>query len=289
MIRSMTGYGKKQQLVQGHQVSFEIRSLNSKYLELNLRMPPQFREKEYELRNEIGKHVERGKAEIFLNIEANEAQANGVFNEKLIEAYHKELKRIGTKLKISEPIKIDSLLKLPNAIGNDRRQADETLWKQIKKMVDEALIKYDAFRVTEGKSIEKDMKLRVQLIEDKLKAIFPLAQQRTQQIKDRLEKELNKLKAELIDKNRFEQELIFYFEKLDITEEKVRLKSHIQFFRNTLKAEGNNGKKLGFICQEIGREINTIGSKANDADIQKIVVEMKDELEKIKEQVSNTL
>jgi len=285
----MTGYGKKQQLVQGHQVSFEIRSLNSKYLELNLRMPPQFREKEYELRNEIGKHVERGKAEIFLNIEANEAQANGVFNEKLIEAYHKELKRIGTKLKISEPIKIDSLLKLPNAIGNDRRQADETLWKQIKKMVDEALIKYDAFRVTEGKSIEKDMKLRVQLIEDKLKAIFPLAQQRTQQIKDRLEKELNKLKAELIDKNRFEQELIFYFEKLDITEEKVRLKSHIQFFRNTLKAEGNNGKKLGFICQEIGREINTIGSKANDADIQKIVVEMKDELEKIKEQVSNTL
>lgn len=289
MIRSMTGYGKKQKVIMGYQISFEIRSLNSKYLELNLRLPAQFREKEYELRNELGKHIERGKAEAILNVESNEASADGIFNEKLIEAYSKKLNTLNTRLKLPEPVRLESILKLPNAIGSERKEIDENLWKGIQDLMKETLKKYDVFRHTEGKAIEKDMRMRIQLIEDRLKEIFPLAAERINQIKRRLEQELIKLKEDLADKNRFEQELIFYLEKLDITEEKVRLKSHISFFRNTLKAEENNGKKLGFICQEIGREINTIGSKANDAAIQKLVVEMKDELEKIKEQVANSL
>ena len=286
----MTGYGSAKGTVGTQAVTVEIRSLNSKFLELNVRLPLQFRDKELEIRADVGKLLERGKADLNISIDNNELAKRSTVNKEIFLAYYEDLKSLATETGMSDDNMLDAILKLPAVLNSEKSEMDEAQWKQLKGLIQLAVEQFNLFRSNEGNVLEQDVTQRLNAIENALPQLENFEQSRIESIRTRLHKSVNELKDQLnIDTNRFEQELIYYIEKLDISEEKVRLKSHCDYFIQTMNSKEANGKKLGFITQEIGREINTIGSKANDANMQRIVVEMKDELEKLKEQLANVL
>lgn len=283
----MTGFGKASLNSKGKKISVEIRSLNSKQLDLSIRIPGVFREKENEIRGLISKECERGKIDFSIFIEDEKSAALSFVNKKLAKAYFSELKALANELKADKEDLLEIVLKMPDVLKPERAEFDLSEWNLIKKCIEKSLKEINRFRNDEGVELEKELEKRVQLVLKNLKAISSLDEKRIPLLREKIRNSVSELKDK-IDENRFEQELIFYIEKLDITEEKVRLKTHCDYFTKTMK-EKSSGRKLSFISQEIGREINTIGSKANDAGIQKFVVQMKDELEKIKEQLNNVL
>jgi uncharacterized protein (TIGR00255 family) len=286
----MTGYGNAKGQVGGQSVSVEIRSLNSKFLELNLRLPLNFRDRELELRADLGKQIERGKADLVVTIENNDLARRSSINRDIFDAYFNELSSLGKEYHLSDVNLLDIILKMPAVMNTDRTEADAAQWTELQLLIAAAVSKFNAFRDNEGRTLQTDLSSRISTIIQAVVRLEESEHTRVASVRARLERGLLEVQDQAsIDRNRFEQELIYYIEKLDISEEKVRLRSHIDYFRTAMDSPEANGKKLGFIAQEIGREINTIGSKANDASIQRIVVEMKDELEKIKEQLANIL
>lgn len=296
MIVSMTGYGKYVCELENLSASqadkkavIELKSLNSKQLDLSLRMPGIYREKESEIRSVISKQLDRGKVDFSIFIEQAAAETAVRIDQSLAKAYHRELRSLAGKLGESTTGLMPLVLKMPDVIKHERQEPDEKEWRQIKQGVDKAIEAIKKFREDEGRKLAKDIEGRIKLIADLLKKVEAQDKKRIPALRKRIQKNITEfVKKEKIDQNRFEQELIYYIEKIDITEEKVRLKTHCDYFLKTMK-ELLGGRKLGFISQEIGREINTIGSKANDANIQKLVVQMKDEMEKVKEQLLNVL
>jgi uncharacterized protein (TIGR00255 family) len=287
----MTGFGKAVNEIPGKKVTVEIRSLNSKQLDLNLRMPYFYKEKELELRTELGKQLERGKIDVSVYAESTQETLPVALNKTLAKTYYRELKSLSEELKENSNDLLGLVLKMPEVMKAEREVAelDEEEWKLVKAVVDKAIDAFQKFRDDEGSTLLKEFNSRIGIIDSLLSQVLALDSARVANIKNRIKNNISEvIDTEKIDQNRFEQELIYYIEKLDITEEKLRLKTHLDYFLATMK-EPAAGRKLGFISQEIGREINTIGSKANDAGMQKLVVQMKDELEKIKEQMLNVL
>ena len=291
MIKSMTGYGIASFDAGNTKYTVEIKSLNSKFLELTLRLPKIFSDKEFQLRNDCNKQIERGKVSLAINVD----QQNGVvraagINTVLLKQYYEQLKAVGAEL--GEPTNnlLQLALGLPEVVKYDEESVSEDEWKIVEKTFNQAVAAFQQFRADEGNVLEQDLKYRIGIILQNLKLVEVEEPKRVPLIRERLNQFLlEATNREAIDQNRFEQELIYYIDKLDITEEKIRLKTHCDYFVETLKNADANGKKLGFIAQEIGREVNTLGSKANDANMQKLVVGMKEELEKIKEQLLNVL
>lgn len=285
MIQSMTGFGKHVVQLPSKKITIELKSLNSKNLDINARMPSAYREKELQLRNTIANSLVRGKIDFGLYVEITGDEASSVVNEGVVRQYIKQLRSIadGDDIKLME-----MALRLPDALKTDREDIDDSEYKVIQDALGKALEEINNFRSKEGIVLEKDFAERISSIKNLLSEVVKMDPDRLATIRERLEKAVADLKTE-VDANRFEQELIYYLEKYDITEEKVRLGNHLDYFIETMKSPDSNGKKLGFISQEIGREINTIGSKANYAPMQQLVVQMKDELEKIKEQMLNVL
>ena len=285
----MTGFGKAEGAVSKKRVSVEIRSVNSKGMDANTRMPGLYREKELDIRNMLSESLERGKVDFSINVESSEGGRSTQINKTIVKNYHAQLKSIAKELKAEQDDYMSIIMRLPEVFTSEKEEFNEAEWKQILKLIEAALKNINSFREKEGGSLEKDLRKRIDLISKLLTEVEKDDRARITAVKEKLRKAVEELAAkDKIDNNRFEQELIYYLEKLDITEEKVRLKTHLDYFLKTMN-ESAPGKKLGFISQEIGREINTIGSKANDADMQKVVVQMKDELEKIKEQLNNVL
>jgi len=285
MIQSMTGFGKHVVQLPTKKITIEIKSLNSKSIDLNARMPSSYREKELEVRKLIANSLQRGKVDFNLYIELTANETSTQVNEIAVRQYMKQLKAIadGDELKL-----LEMALRFPDAMKTDKEDIDEEEYAEILKALQGALVEINTFRSEEGSVLEKDFLERIASLQKLMANVLKMDPERQATIRERLEKAVQDVKAE-VDANRFEQELIYYLEKYDITEEKVRLANHLDFFTKTLQSEQSNGKKLGFISQEIGREINTIGSKANYAPMQQLVVQMKDELEKIKEQMLNVL
>jgi uncharacterized protein (TIGR00255 family) len=291
MITSMTGYGKTVCQLNDKKITIEIKTLNSKNMDLILKIPNILREYEYLMRNMLSTALERGKSEIFITLETSEEASKSHINKDLIYQYYNEIKDISAQLNIavSEDI-LSALMRMPDVLQSNEIEIVAEEWHLIEAAIEHALKQVQEFRLSEGKHLQNDILERTAIIQNHIDQLKPLESNRIQNVKDRIYRSLKELGENVkSDENRFEQELIYYLEKLDITEEKVRLNKHLQYLKETVTECDNGGKKLGFIAQEIGREINTIGSKANDADIQKIVVQMKDELEKIKEQLMNVL
>ena len=286
MIQSMTGFGKATLQLPTKKITVEVKSLNSKGLDLNTRIPSVYREMELGLRNEIALKLERGKIDFSIFIEMTGEQTSSKINAPIVKAYIKQMQEVIPGADATELMKM--AVRMPDALKTERDEIDENDWAAIQKVITEALDNIWNFRQDEGKSLEKEFQLRIGNIRQYMNDALALDPERVQAIKDRLQTAISELKVNL-DENRFEQELIYYLEKLDITEEKVRLTNHLDYFLETIKGTEANGRKLGFITQEMGREINTMGSKSNHAQMQKLVVMMKDELEKIKEQVLNVL
>jgi len=288
MIYSMTGFGKFQLNLQHANFNIEVKSLNSKQLDTNIKISSLYREKEIELKNLLSTKLKRGKIELSVWKESSEIQNSHKLNITLIKNYHQQILNLKKDLGIQSDL-FPSLFKMPNILQKDDTKLDNDEWLEIFKGINTAVDELIQYRLVEGNKLEKDVILRINLIIDFLEEITPYAKARIERVKENLLNKINDLKINNIDENRLEQELIYYLEKQDITEEQVRLKAHLDYFIQTISSESPNGKKLGFISQEIGREINTIGSKSSDAEMQKIVVQMKDELEKIKEQLLNVL
>ena len=286
MIQSMTGFGKATLQLPSKKITVEVKSLNSKGLDLNVRMPSVYHELELGLRNEIAIRLERGKIDFSVYIEMTGEQTSTKINVPIVKAYIQQMRAVIADADETELMKM--AVRMPDALKTERDEIDENDWVEIQKVIHEALGHIAQFRVDEGKSLENEFQLRIGNIRQHMNDALALDPERMQAIKDRLQTAIDEMKVN-VDENRFEQELIFYLEKLDITEEKVRLSTHLDYFLETIKGTEANGRKLGFITQEMGREINTMGSKANHAQMQKLVVMMKDELEKIKEQVLNVL
>lgn len=286
MIQSMTGFGKASLQLPTKKITIEVKSLNSKGLDLNVRMPSLYREMELGLRNQLAVKLERGKVDFSIFIESTAEQTSTKVNAPIIKGYIKQLKEIYADADEIELMKM--AVRMPDALKVERDEIDENDWVQIQVVIEEAVQNILAFRKDEGMSLEKEFQLRIGNIRQYMTEALALDPERVQAIKDRLQTAIAELKVN-VDENRFEQELIYYLEKLDITEEKVRLTNHLDYFLETINGTEANGRKLGFITQEMGREINTMGSKSNHAQMQKLVVQMKDELEKIKEQVLNVL
>ena len=291
----MTGFGKTTANPGGRTVNIEIRTLNSKTLDVSTRIPSMYRDKESEIRAEINRVLERGKIDFMITVDSDSDSNDFVINRQLASKYYTEIKLMANELGVitGENI-ISDILKMPDVLKAGREAPDETEWTQVKTAITEALALTEVFRVAEGELLGKDMIARIQLILDLLLKVEPLESTRIGNLRERFQRNQDEFlekttKVDKFDENRFEQEIFWYLEKLDITEEKLRLRKHCDYFINTLNSPESNGRKLGFITQEIGREINTLGSKAYNAEIQMIVVQMKDELEKIKEQVSNVL
>ncbi|CAN5586902.1 YicC family protein [soil metagenome] len=286
----MTGFGVAKGPVGGLSVTVEIRSLNSKFLELNLRLPSAFRDKELELRAELGKQLERGKADLNVTLDNNDLAKRSSVNKEVFAAYFEELSALGNQYHLSDVNLMDVILKMPAVLNSDKSEVDDQQWIDLKAIIATAIDNFNSFRLAEGGVLENDLKTRVKNIMGAIPILESFEQSRLDSIRTRIQKAFSELKEQTaVDQNRFEAELIYYIEKLDISEEKVRLKSHCDYFLETISSPEANGKKLGFIAQELGREINTIGAKANDAIMQRTVVEMKDELEKLKEQLANVL
>ena len=288
----MTGYGRAERHTERRKITVEIKSLNSKQLDLSTRIPSLYREKEYEIRNAVGKTLGRGKVDLVVSVEpvGGTKAAAGTINRELFKAYYAQLvelqNEVGDK-NGSEPL-ITTVLRLPEVMQTDAVEIGEAEWTALAEAVDEAVENLNRFRTQEGAVLIADLLKRIDTIESLAARIVPLEGERIEAVRTRLQDSLKALQVP-VDNNRFEQEIIYYLEKFDITEEKVRLKQHCDYFRTVAGESEGVGRKLGFIAQEIGREINTTGSKANHAEIQKIVVRMKDELEKIKEQLLNLL
>lgn len=292
MIKSMTGFGQAQHDNGQLQISVEVKSLNSKFLDLGLRLPKAFSEKEVEVRNLISEKLERGKISIAIEYQRyGQQEVKQTYNETLFLAYYQQLKKLSDKVMGQYESLFELALNSPDVIQNKlESETSEENWEIVKSLILQALNHCDEFRKTEGKTLESKLSEYCQTIGENLKQVESLDPKRVQRIREKLKGNVVAfLGEEGYDTNRLEQEIIFYIEKLDIHEERVRLKTHLDYFLQILKEPQSNGKKLGFISQEIGREINTIGSKANDAEIQKFVVAMKEELEKIKEQLNNVL
>jgi uncharacterized protein (TIGR00255 family) len=294
MIRSMTGYGKAVAEIPDRKLTVEVKSLNSKQTDLNFRIPAFLREKESEIRALASQALERGKVDIYITAELSSEARPVSINRSLAMKYHQELKQLQKEFQEDYPEGLlGVILKMPDVLQPDKEEIAESDWSVIRAAVENALNKTNAFRAQEGAILEADMKQRITLIMSFLAAVEPYEKRRMETLRGNLMRAFEKYGQEgngiKPDPNRFEQELIFYLEKLDVTEEKVRLKKHCDHFLEVMRDEESQGKKLGFITQEIGREINTLGSKANDADMQKLVVQMKDELEKVKEQLMNIL
>ncbi|HVW96616.1 MAG TPA: YicC/YloC family endoribonuclease [Mucilaginibacter sp.] len=291
MIKSMTGYGIASIDSDGAKYTVEIKSLNSKFLELSLRLPKSLAEKEFQLRNDCSKQIERGKVNLSINIEKANTTVNAAgIDRALLKHYYEQLKAVSEELNESAANLLELALGLPEVVKYEEETVSEEEWKTAEKAYQQALAAFQKFRGDEGDVLEQDLKYRIGVILNNLELVEIEEPKRVPVIRERLNQFLSDaVGREVIDQNRFEQELIYYIDKLDITEEKIRLKTHCNYFIETLKNDDANGKKLSFISQEIGREINTLGSKANDATIQKLVVGMKEELEKIKEQLLNVL
>jgi uncharacterized protein (TIGR00255 family) len=290
MIQSMTGYGQSSCEMADKIVTVEIRSLNSKQLDLYFRMPSVYRDKEIDVRSILNAKLKRGKIEVCITVEYKEERPPVRLNAPVIKYYYRQLKEILGDLAVTDEPVMQAVLRLPEAINPERTQDDAEEWQKVKACIMKAAEGIDNFRSEEGNSIADDLLKRIDIIDAYLISVSGFEKKRMETITQRLHSSLTELiQPEKIDKNRFEQELIYYIEKIDITEEKNRLAQHCRYFRQVMSDDEQAGRKLGFIAQEIGREINTIGSKANDADIQRLVVLMKDELEKIKEQLMNIL
>lgn len=292
MMKSMTGYGKVTKSRNGKNIEVEIRSLNSKTLDVHTKMPIALNSKDLEVRSMIAAGLERGKVDVSVTLTTDATADNLRINEQLLEAYFNKTIEISRKLgvEMDQSLLLTTLLRFPDVQKVEQEEEIEDEWALTREAVEEAIKGLDEFRIQEGQNLKADFIKRVKLILSYLDEVEPLADARVGIIRERILQRFEELKGTVdVDSNRLEQELIFYIEKLDITEEKVRLRNHCKYFIENIDADESTGKKLGFIAQEMGREINTLGSKANDAEIQKIVVKMKDELEKIKEQVLNIL
>ena len=285
MIVSMTGFGKSETKFQRKKIIGEIRSLNSKNIDLNLRIPNRYREVESKIRTKINGELSRGKIDLLISIDLQDEDKISSLNFTVIKKYINELKKISDT---SESDLLKMAIRLPDSIKIEKENISKEEKKVLFKIIDNAIIKLNQYRISEGKSIEKDFKSRISIINNLIKSVDKLAPKRKQKIRKKIE-DLSKQNLKEIDNKRMEQEIFYFIEKLDINEEIVRLKSNLKYFEKIMNKKSPNGKKLTFISQEIGREINTLGSKANDEKLQKIVVEMKDELEKIKEQLLNVL
>lgn len=291
MIKSMTGFGKAEFELNNKKFTIEIKSLNSKQLDINTRIPMLYREKEIEIRKMISEKLERGKVDINIFVENLGDTSSSKINESVLKGYYTHLKKISDDLQlVSDQNTLLQAMRLPDVVKTEYETLGEEEWEIITTNLLAALNSIEKFRVQEGAALETDISGNILQITRLLEEIRPFEEERINQIKTRLTDSLESLKFNgSVDENRFEQELIFYLEKLDINEEKVRLLNHCEYFSETLNEPSSQGKKLGFITQEIGREINTIGSKANDKNIQRIVVQMKDYLERVKEQLLNVL
>jgi len=301
MIQSMTGYGKAELNLTNANFTIEVKSLNSKQIDATVKMSSVYRDKEIGLRKLLSEKLQRGKIELSIWREKSESSSNYKINTEVIKDYHNQILQLKKDLGLKwnmwtfTPFKAEStdiiptLLKMPEALVKGEEKSNENEWEEIQKAINTAIGNVLQFRIDEGIKLEEDISKRISIISDLLKQIEPLAKERIVKVKQSLNEKLAEIESKNIDENRFEQELIYYLEKQDITEEQVRLDAHLNYFTETMNGESPNGKKLGFIVQEIGREINTIGSKSSDAQMQKIVVQMKDELEKIKEQLLNIL
>ncbi|MBR4265757.1 MAG: YicC family protein [Bacteroidales bacterium] len=291
MMKSMTGYGKVTESRNGKNFEIEIRSLNGKSLDINTKIPSNFKDKDLEIRSLIASKLERGKIDFTMTCTVDSTADVLKINEPLLEAYFKKVVSISKNLGVQpdENMIFTALLRFPD-IQKIETEVSEDEWDFIKELITKSIDQLDSFRIQEGQNLKKDFVKRIDLILSYLDRVEPLEKNRITTIRERIEQRFEELKSTVeVDKNRLEQELIYYIEKLDITEEKVRLRNHCKYFIENIDLQESTGKKLGFIAQEMGREINTLGSKANDAEIQKLVVMMKDELEKIKEQVLNIL
>lgn len=286
MIQSMTGFGKASLQLPNKKITVELKSLNSKGLDLNTRMPSVFREMELGLRNQISQRLERGKIDFSLYVEVTGEETSSKINVSIVKGYINQMKAVIPDADETELMKM--AVRMPDALKTERDEIDENEWKEIQKVIDVALENIASFRKDEGVSLEKEFLHRIANIMTLMNNAVAYDAERVETVKTRLRTAIDEIKV-TVDENRFEQELIFYLEKYDITEEKVRLENHLNYFIETLAGTEANGRKLGFITQEMGREINTMGSKSNHTEMQKLVVMMKDELEKIKEQVLNVL
>ena len=288
MIQSMTGYGKSVLQLPTKKVTIEIKTLNSKNLDLNVRVPSYYKEKELAVRKKLASGLVRGKIDFSIYVEMTADETTTTINKNVVSDYMQQLKNVLFTNDENDVELLKMAVKMPDALKTEREELDENEWELINDSIDEALKETIQYRIDEAASLEDDFKLRILNIKKYLDEVHALDEERIKNVREKLQKSIADLKVE-IDENRFEQELIYYLEKLDINEEKVRLGNHLEYFLQELDSEDSNGKKLGFIIQEIGREINTTGSKANYASMQKSVIQMKNELEKIKEQILNLL
>jgi uncharacterized protein (TIGR00255 family) len=291
MVQSMTGFGKATGEFNGRKIVVEIKSLNSKQLDISTRIAGLYREKDIEIRNEVSQQLERGKIDLALYIENTGKESITQINQTIVESYYNQIKAIADNTGIDIPSNwFEILMRLPDVLKTESVELDEDEWQEVKKILSAAIEQIIIFRKQEGKSLEQVFRTKIANIDRLLLDIVPFESERIDKIRTKLEDNLQNIADKFdYDQNRLEQELIYYIEKLDVNEEKIRLKTHLDYFIETMEKENAPGKKLGFITQEIGREINTLGSKSNHGEMQKIVVLMKDELEQIKEQVLNVL
>lgn len=290
MLRSMTGYGKAEGAVGSRKYMVEVRSLNGKNLDLSVRMPSVLKEKEMELRKQLGARIVRGKSDVAIHFEADAAEARHELNGPVIEKYVDALRTLAEKTDQPTGNLLSTAVRFPDAMQTSREAFDHEAWEGIHALVVEAADQFDAFRDTEGATLHADFSARLDTIDALEASLDPLLDARLKRVRERIRTNLEEtVDRAALDEGRFEQEVLYYIEKMDVSEERTRLRAHIVYFRDIMNTGSAQGKKLGFVSQEMGREINTLGSKANDAELQRIVVQMKDELEKIKEQVLNVL
>ena len=293
MTRSMTGFGKAEVTVNGKKIIAEVKSLNSKQLDISaIRMPFAYKEKELEIRNKLSQCIQRGKVDFFVAVEKETSNSAPTINREVFKSYLEQITAITSEMKmpmLSEPL-VQTILRLPDIFNAQSEEISDEEWNALASCIDLALNDFNSFRDQEGKTTELDLVSKINLINELLQQVKQYETERIETVRTRISENLEKLGNDInIDKNRFEQELIYYMEKFDVNEEKIRLANHCKYFIDTLEDNEPAGRKLGFIAQEMGREINTLGSKANHVEIQKLVVRMKDELEKIKEQLLNVL
>lgn len=290
MIKSMTGYGKAEATIGSRKFTIELRSLNSKQFDLNVRMPSVYKEKEMKLRNWLGNEVVRGKADLGIFYDADSSEKRITLNKALIQAYHEDMREAAAEIGQSDVDYMSLIMRIPDVLRPEKEEMNEEEWGEIMKLIHEANTMFQSYRSQEGDGLQLDFEDRINTIMALDESLNEAVEARIKRIKDRIKSNIDEvIEPDKIDQNRFEQEVVYYLEKIDVTEERVRLAANCNYFLEILRNGDAQGKKLGFIAQEIGREINTLGSKANDSDIQRVVVQMKDELEKIKEQVLNVL
>lgn len=291
MLLSMTGYGRVAKAYKDKTITIEVRSLNSKFTDVRLKVPQNYKEKEAEIRKMIADKAERGKLDVNIDISSHQGDEAYGLNKALFRKYFQELKELSIELGMGQDDMLQAILKLPNVVATEEGEISEDEWKAVQGAIEEVLQKFQSFRAAEGNAMEKDLVIRIEKITSLLSQLDPFEEERVQKLRQRLKQNLEEyVQKEKIDENRFEQEIIYYLEKIDITEEKVRLEQHCKYFLEELnKKQTIKGRKLSFISQEMGREINTMGAKAYSSNIQRLVVGMKDELEKIKEQVANSV